>query len=98
MAETGNLDARPRRSLLKAFRPLLIWLLVSVVLIGGYYYRKYSAKTVVVFRVTVEDQTPTVEITAKLDGTSYKSGQWTKSGSKTLVVTGLFTTDHTIHK
>ena len=88
MAESGNVAVPPRRSFFKAFRPLLIWLLISGVLLGLYYSQKFLAETTVIFGVSLDGNRPDVAYTVTLNGKAYRSGERTMLGPKTLVIDG----------
>ncbi len=84
-AQTSPEPARVRYS--RAFRPLSIWLLVSVVLLAWDFHRNHAPQTTITFNVRVDGKAVNPgEYSATLGTMSLQSGSVVPIGSRTLWV------------
>ena len=86
MSETlGNPVLERGRGRFRAFRPLLVWFCLLLLVVGRDVYRRVSAGTVIYFTVGVEgEQAATPVVT--LDEAPFKSGHSVSIGKRTLSV------------
>ncbi|HEY6182199.1 MAG TPA: PEGA domain-containing protein [Terriglobales bacterium] len=86
MSETlGNPVLERGRSRIRAFRPLLIWFCLSLVIVAWSAYDRMSAGTPIYFKVAMQGGGTGAPVVT-LDGATFKSGQSASFGKRTLSV------------
>jgi hypothetical protein len=85
---TPNVGLGKRRSRVRALRPLLVWFIGSLLLLGWYLERRIAEGNSLTFRFLVDGHPVSDGLTVKVDGQPFLSGGRVRFGKRTLAVEG----------